>query len=127
MSVSVGRRVVPCLWVADMRRTLDFYIERLGFHQTGYFPIESDPKRTEVRRDDVTIMFFSDRAQSPGDGPKSTCRLYLFPDSVDRLADELREKLPFLWGPENTEFDMRELAVRDPDGYVLIFAEPARA
>ena len=35
------------------RRSLDFYTHVLGFTQTGYYPIESDPIRTEVRRDDV--------------------------------------------------------------------------
>jgi len=31
MAVNLGRRVVPSLLVADMRRTLEFYVEKLGF------------------------------------------------------------------------------------------------
>jgi hypothetical protein len=33
--------------------------------------------------------------------------------------------VPFQWGPEDTEFGIREFAIRDPNGYLLVFAEPA--
>jgi len=125
MSVPLGHRVLPCLLVADMRRTLDFYVDVLGFTQTGYYPIESEPIRTEVRRDDVALIFYSEPVRGLGDVPVQTGLLYVFPESVDRLADEFRGKVPFLWGPEETEFGVREFAVRDPNGYVLAFAERA--
>jgi catechol 2,3-dioxygenase-like lactoylglutathione lyase family enzyme len=125
MPVNLGRRVLPCLLVADMRETLDFYLESLGFVQTGYYPIESDPVRTEVRRDDVAIILVTEAPHARGDAPALTGALYIFPESVDRLADELRGKVPFQWGPHETEFGLREFAIRDPNGYLLVFAEPA--
>lgn len=125
MPVHLGHRVLPCLLVSDMRRTLDFYVDVLGFTQTGYYPIESDPIRTEVRRDDVALIFYSEPVRGLGDAPVQTGLLYVFPESVDRLADEFRAKVPFLWGPEETEFGVREFAIRDPNGYVLAFAERA--
>lgn len=106
-----------------MRRALDFYIETLGFTQTGYYPIESDPIRTEVRRDDVAIILFSEGRRTNMDQPSFTGAHYIFPESVDRLAAELRDKVQFAWGPEDTEFGLREFAIRDPDGYILVFAE----
>lgn len=125
MSVNLGRRVLPCLLTSDMRRTLDFYIGVLGFTQTGYYPIESQPSRTEVRRDGVAIIFYSESDHGLGEKPALSGLLYVFPESVDELADEFRGKVPFLWGPEETEFGVREFAIRDPNGYVLAFAEPA--
>lgn len=125
MPVNLGPRVLPCLLVTDMRRTLDFYIEVLGFTQTGYYPIESDPIRTEVRRDGVAIVFFTESARGLGDSPAQSGLLYVFPENLDRLAAELHGKATFLWGPEETEFGVREFAVRDPNGYVLAFAERA--
>jgi catechol 2,3-dioxygenase-like lactoylglutathione lyase family enzyme len=125
MAVNLGHRVLPCLLVADMRRALEFYLGQLGFVQTGYWPIESDPIRTEVRRDDVAIVLLTESFRGLGDTPAFTGALCLFPESVERLADELRGKVPFAWGPEVTEYDTREFAIRDPDGYVLVFAEPA--
>ena len=64
MAVNLGSRVVPSLLVSDMRRTLEFYVEKLGFTQTGFYPIESDPEWTEVRRDDVAIHFYVDAPHS---------------------------------------------------------------
>lgn len=126
MPVNVGHRVLPCLLVADMRKTLDFYTHVLGFYQTGYYPIESEPIRTEVRRDDVAIIFYTESIHGLGEMTNQSGLLYIFPESVDRLATELRGKVPFLWGPEDTEFGIREFAIRDPDGYVLAFAEAVR-
>ncbi len=125
MPTSLGSRVLPCLLVADMRESLDFYIDVLGFTQTGYYPIESDPIRTEVRRDGVAIILLAEARRVGESTPKFSGALYIFPESVDRLAEELRGKVPFAWGPEETEFGIREFAVRDPDGYTLVFAEPA--
>lgn len=127
MPTNLGHRVLPCLLVADMRRSLDFYLHVLGFAQTGYYPIESNPVRTEVRRDDVAIILLAEAARGTAETPSFTGALYTFPESVDRLADELRGKVPFAWGPEETEFGIREFAIRDPDGYTLVFAERAKS
>ena len=125
MAVNLGHRVLPCLLTTDMRRTLEFYVDQLGFTQTGYWPIESDPIRTEVRRDGVAIVFVSESLRDLGEVPTFSGALYLFPESVDRLADELRDKVPFEWGPEVTDYGTREFAIRDPNGYLLAFCEPA--
>jgi catechol 2,3-dioxygenase-like lactoylglutathione lyase family enzyme len=125
MPVNLGKRVLPSLLVADMRKTLDFYIDLLGFVQTGYYPIESEPIRTEVRRDGVAIILITEAMHFRGESPAFTGALYLFPESVDQLAEELRGKVPFQWGPEDTEFGIREFAIRDPNGYLLVFAEPS--
>jgi catechol 2,3-dioxygenase-like lactoylglutathione lyase family enzyme len=125
MPTNLGHRVLPALLVTDMRKTLDFYVDRLGFVQTGYYPIESDPIRTEVRRDGVAIILFTEAMRLAGETPTFTGTFYVFPESVDRLADEFRGKVPFQWGPEDTEFGIHEFAIRDPNGYLLVFAEPA--
>src|SRR5688500_16602715 len=122
MATNLGRRILPCLLVADMRPALEFYVEELGFTQTGYFPAASNPIRTEVRRDDVAIILFSEALHSSADRPSFTGALYIYPESVDRLADELRGKVPLEWEPHDTEFGTREFAIRDPNGYLLIFA-----
>jgi catechol 2,3-dioxygenase-like lactoylglutathione lyase family enzyme len=123
MPTNLGNRVLPCLLVADMRRSLDFYLNVLGFVQTGYYPIESNPVRTEVRRDGVAIILLAEAARWLVETPAFTGALYTFPENIDRLADELRGKVPFAWGPEETEFGIREFAIRDPDGYTIVFAE----
>jgi catechol 2,3-dioxygenase-like lactoylglutathione lyase family enzyme len=108
-----------------MRRSLDFYLDVLGFAQTGYYPIESEPIRTEVRRDDVAIILYTEPVRGSDQPPAFTGVLYIFPKSVESLAEELHSRVPFAWGPEDTDFGIREFAIRDPDGYTLVFAERA--
>ena len=51
---------------------------------------------------------------------------YLFPESVRAIAEELRRgQVEFAWGPEVLEYGMRELGIQDPNGYHLVFTEPA--
>jgi catechol 2,3-dioxygenase-like lactoylglutathione lyase family enzyme len=123
MAANLGNRILPVLIVADMQRSLDFYLRLLGFTQTGYYPIESEPVRTEVRRDDVAIVLLSEPVRGPLGAPAFTGALYIFPESIDVLAGELRDKVPFAWGSADRDYGMREFAIRDPDGYTLVFAE----
>jgi len=111
MSANLGNRVLPCLFVADMRETLDFYVVGvLGFTQTGYYPIESDPTRTEVRRDGVAIVLYNESGHTDDQAPSFSGLLYIFPESVKKIAEELQGKVPFAWGPVDTEFGVREFA-----------------
>ena len=125
MAVKLGARIVPSLLVADMRRTLEFYVEKLGFTQTGFYPIESDPEWTEVRRDDVAIHFYTEPLHGTKIAPTFSGTVYFYPESVAALAEELRDKVRFEWGPEVLEYGMREFGIRDPNGYYLAFTEPA--
>jgi catechol 2,3-dioxygenase-like lactoylglutathione lyase family enzyme len=72
MPANLGQRVPPCLLVSDMRRTLDFYAEVLGFTQTGYYPLESDPTRTEVRRDGIALDLYTEPVHIQDAEPKFT-------------------------------------------------------
>ena len=45
-------------------------------------------------------------------------------DDVDALHDELRARgAEVLNAPVHTEYGLREIRVRDPDGYVLAFGK----
>jgi hypothetical protein len=107
-----------------MRETLRFY-ERLGFHVTGSHPSEESPTWAEVRRDGVTLQFHTEPPAGTPAAPVCSGTFYLFPRSVAELAEELRGKVVFEWGPEVMDYGMRELGVRDPNGYYLAFSEPA--
>lgn len=125
MAVSLGNRVVPSLLVANMHESLRFYQEKLGFQQTGYYPIESDPVWTEIRRGDAALHLFTESPHGNFEGPSLSGIIYFHPESVTALADELRGKVPFEWGPEVSDAGMREFGIRDPDGYLLAFIERA--
>ncbi len=122
--VKLRQRLVPSLLVRDMPASLAFY-RKLGFEVTGCHPDSQQPTWAEVSRDGVALQFYT---QPPaGTPPKPICSgtFYLFPEDVGALAEELRGKVEFAWGPEVMDYGMREFGVRDPDGYNLAFSEPA--
>ena len=121
---SIGERLVPALLVRDMRETLAFY-HKLGFVLTGCYPNPSAPTWAEVKRDSIAFHFHTDPPMGTPPEPICSGTFYIFPDNVSALAEELRGKVEFAWGPEVMEYGMREFAVQDPNGYFIAFAEPA--
>jgi catechol 2,3-dioxygenase-like lactoylglutathione lyase family enzyme len=124
MTVDFGRRLVPALLVRDMHQTIAFY-RTLGFDVTGCHPTPAAPTWAEVRRDGVVLQFHTEPPHGTPPEPICSGTFYIFPDSVSKLAEELRGKVEFAWGPEVMDYGMREFAVQDPSGYFIAFAEPA--
>lgn len=119
---ALGSRVVPSLHARDLRDTIAFYKSKLGFRVTGLYP-DDEPVWCELRRGDIRLMF----SRLPdAEEPTLTGALYLWPEDVKALHAELVERgVVVERGPEVMEYGMREFAVRDPNGYLLEFGEPA--
>jgi catechol 2,3-dioxygenase-like lactoylglutathione lyase family enzyme len=122
--VSIGQRLVPALLARDLRETLAFY-QQLGFTITGCQPEEASAIWAEVNRDGVTLQFHTEPPHGTPPTPVCSGTFYVFPESVSALADELRGKIEFAWGPEVMDYGMSEFAVQDPNGYFIAFTEPA--
>ena len=114
--------VIPRLPVADLRRTLAFYTGVLGFRLSAMWPDEA-PTFCILDRDDVSLGFFTPDALR-GPATIGTADLYLAVDDVRALHESIRDTVDIEWGPEIFFYGRREFAVRDPDGYLLIFTEP---
>ena len=114
--------VIPRLPVADLGRTVRFYTGVLGFQISLMWP-EKDPTFAVLDRDAVSLGFFTPDAHR---GPVTigTADLYLGADDVRGLHAAIRNRVTVEWGPEVYFYGRREFAVRDPDGYLLIFTEP---
>ncbi len=124
LSTGLGKRLVPSLLVRDMEATLLFY-QQLGFQVTGSHPPGEPPFWAEVSQDGVVFQFFADPPQGTLDHPICSGVFYIFPQDVKALAEKLQDKTEFLWGPEVMDYGMLEFAIRDPNGYILAFTEPA--
>ena len=122
--VDLGARIVPSLLVRDLDETLAFYA-RLGFAPTGRHPEHGAATWAEVRRDGITLQFYTEPPHGTPATPVCSGTLYLHPASVESLAETLRDVVEFAWGPEVMDYGMREFAVRDPNGYLIAFTEPA--
>lgn len=120
---SLGSKIVPSLLARDIAETLRFY-QSLGFRVTGQHPTDTPAAWVEMTRDGVTLQFYSEPPVGTPDQPILSGTLYLSPDGVDALAAEWHDKVAFEWGPETMDYGMREFAIRDPNGYLIAFAEP---
>ncbi|WP_175772254.1 VOC family protein [Paraburkholderia phenazinium] len=114
--------------VDDVFATAEFYRDVLGFTFDEFFGVP--PSFVMVQRDDVTIMFRQVRPPRAAVArPNSTIMdetfdTYIHVSNVDQLAAELRaKKADIVEGPVDRIYDMRELLVRDCNGYVIAFGQ----
>jgi catechol 2,3-dioxygenase-like lactoylglutathione lyase family enzyme len=113
----------PILPSGDLAATADFY-ERLGFEQTRFWPDEY----LIVMRGEVGLHFFPDPELDPW---SSSAGCYLYVEDADALFGEYDrldlpgEGIPRLHGPpKDTDYELREFAVVDPDGNLLRIGSP---
>jgi hypothetical protein len=116
-------RVTAILKSDDVPTTIAWY-RRIGFEVREAFPNEDAPTFCEVARDDVVLRFLGGDETPWPDPPSFTGTIYVYPESVDALHEEIRGHTEPAWGPEDREWGARELGLRDPNGYFLTFTEP---
>jgi catechol 2,3-dioxygenase-like lactoylglutathione lyase family enzyme len=118
MPINRFLNVAPRLPVADLDRTITFYTELLRFDCGALWP-EHSPTFAILDRDQINVQFeVAAAGTSIGNATLSF-------DVEDALAvkEMLGGRVPIEWGPEVYWYGRREFAIRDPDGYVIIFSE----
>jgi glyoxylase I family protein len=130
------RGMAPLLSVYDMPTSIRFYRDVLGFTVVT----TSQPDRGDdvgwcmLRRGDVDLML--NTAYDDGERPaqlvpehyrlhQDTCLYFGAPD-VDGVFRYLRERGVPVEPPEIAHYGMKQLYVRDPDGYSLCFQWPSK-
>lgn len=106
--------IVPILYSADVSKSIAYYTEQLGFVDNW----EWDKPATfgGVSRDDVNIFFCKEGQGSPGTW------LCINVDNVDEYYETIKNGEAMIVSvPENKEWNMREMLVRDPDGHIIRF------
>ena len=134
------KQLTPNLMVADVRKTADFYCNRLGFstrivvdvEKQTYFHIEETQKDllyAQLVRDDVEIMvqqrqsLMEDVPVFSGCEIGASISLYIVVEDVEGFYQDIRDKIDCIKPLETTWYGMKEFYIRDVDGYVLGFAE----
>jgi catechol 2,3-dioxygenase-like lactoylglutathione lyase family enzyme len=115
----------PFLLAPDVRSTLEHYRDVLGFETHHYEHAPGD--NGTATRDGCTIFFNRGPASTPNSAlvPPDLFDVYLWTDDVQVLFEELRGSgADVLHEPTDRPWGMREIRVRDPNGYVLGFGQP---
>ena len=119
--------IAPFFLVADVTKAAEFYRDRLGFRIAGYF-FEDPPVFAMVERDERIVMLSlmeNGRRGGPNRGFKGEAiDAYLWTDDVDSLhASFSAAGVEIVMPPTLRIYGMKELEVRDLDGYVLCFGQ----
>lgn len=122
--------VAPFFLVADVTRAAEFYRDKLGFNIIGYF-FEEPPVFAMVGRDDKVVML-SLATQTRGGSNRGhkaeALDAYFWVDDVDALYAEFRQSGADIVAPPQLRiYGMKELELRDLDGYVLCFGQDVPA
>jgi uncharacterized glyoxalase superfamily protein PhnB len=120
---------VPLLQVFDMRASLTFYCDVLGFEVVD----KTDANWwAMLRLGDATLMlntaYEDDKRPAKADpkrvmGHKDVSLYFEFLD-LDGLHAHLRSKGCEVRPPSKTSYGLMQMSLRDPDGYELCFTAP---
>jgi uncharacterized glyoxalase superfamily protein PhnB len=121
------KSVAPFFLVADVTKAAEFYRDRLGFRIVGYFG-ENPPGFAMVGRDEQIIMLSLMQGGRRGGSNRAfksdAIDTYLWADDVDGLYTSFSAAgVEIVMPPTLRIYGMKELEVRDLDGYVLCFGQ----
>jgi catechol 2,3-dioxygenase-like lactoylglutathione lyase family enzyme len=111
-------RAVPVLQVADVGRSIDWYVAAFGFDPDP-FPRNPPYAFAILRRDGAEIMLQGEGSSRPPDATEDGWTVYLriAGDGLLDLADSVGRATPLVRGPERMFYGLVEFEVLDPDGY----------
>lgn len=123
------KSLAPNLMVENVPETIAFYSDLLGFETAMSFPEEGDPVWAMLKSGEVTIMLQGQQSLQddiPGftDMPiGASATLFIETDDVETLYTSIKDKADIVKDIETTFYGMREVSIRDCNGYILTFAQ----
>lgn len=121
------RHIAPQFFALDIRATLAYYKEKLGFECVGTW--QDPPEYAIVERDGHKIHFrcAEPSTANPDKYADELLDAYLFVEDADALFREYSERgLEFTRTLGNTPWQSREFVVKDCDGRLLAFGSDIR-
>jgi uncharacterized glyoxalase superfamily protein PhnB len=107
----------------DIKATIEFYTETLGFTLRGTFAHEGTTTWCDLVKDEVAIMFSLPNQRMNYGKIMLSGSIYINVEDVDTIWNLLKDKCEVVYPIENFVYDMREFAIKDNNGYVLNFGE----
>jgi len=115
----------PTLAVRNMRETIEFYKNSLGFKVGLAFPDANNPEYADLSKDGMVIMFIPTESTGIGSDEKLGIgvNLYLQIDGdIDEYYEELKkEGVKITLDIADEPFGIRDFTVEDINGYKLTF------
>lgn len=115
-------RLTPMLHVADVRKTVDWY-KAAGFALVDLGEDDGEATWAELAYGDGRLMLNAGGRSSTA--ARRDADLYIHTSGIDALFARLRGFAHIEEEPHDTFYGMRELIVRDNNGFWITFGEPA--
>ena len=122
--------ISPTLAVRNVKQTIQFYRDSLGFKTGMAFPDADNPEYADLSKDGMVIMFVP--AKDIGIGAKEKLgigvNLYMQIDGdIDEYYSEVRNKgVNVVVDIKDEPFGIRDFTVEDINGYKLTFNQVSR-
>jgi catechol 2,3-dioxygenase-like lactoylglutathione lyase family enzyme len=118
----------PTLSVTDLAASKAFYVEALGFQVIYSFAPAGGPSMLEhlrwARYADLLLVPGGPDEGRKGRGLRLTFSAALAGRTGAEIAERARAHGANVEGPVERPYNVREVVVTDPDGFVLVFTEP---
>ena len=121
MSQTIQKKVVPMFHVPDVRQTVDWYC-RLGFDVTVTYDDNCGGLSFAMVSFGAGEVMFSSGGRLSSRHRREV-DLYAYTEDVDNLYDQIKERVEIVEGPHNMFYGMREIIVRDLNGFWITFGQ----
>jgi len=117
--------ISPMLAIRNMKQTIEFYKNSLGFKIGMAFPDTDNPEYADLSKDAMVLMFIP--AENLGIGKEEKLgvgmNIYMQIDGdIDEYYNELKNKgVNIVVGIKDEPYGIRDFTVEDIDGYKLTF------
>lgn len=123
--------ISPTLAVRNMKQTIEFYKDSLGFKMGLAFPNADNPEYADLSKDGMVLMFIP--AENVGIGSEEKLgvgvNLYMNIDGdIDEYYKELKDrKVRIAVEIKDEPYGIRDFTVEDIEGYKLTFCQKSKA
>ena len=115
----------PLLAVRNMKETVKFYTDSLGFKLGMCFPDASNPEYADLSKDGMVLMFIPAENHGISGEEKFGIGVYLYMHidvDIDEYYQELKKKgVRIAVDIKDEPYGVRDFTVEDIDGYQLAF------
>jgi catechol 2,3-dioxygenase-like lactoylglutathione lyase family enzyme len=119
------KKVVPMFHVPDVRRTVDWYKD-LGFEVKSTYDDAGEGLSFAIVGFGAGDVMFSSGGQLSSRHRREV-DLYVYTEAVDDLYERIKDRVEIVEGPHNMFYGMREIIIRDLNGFWITFGQEVPA
>lgn len=110
----------PMLWTEQLNESIEFYTTLLEFE---LLERNEDWGWACLAKEGVEIMLARPNEHTQFNKPTFTGSFYITTDRVDEVWEKLKDKVKICYNIENFDWQMREFAIYDNNGYLIQFGQ----